>query len=70
MIILVSSRVDVKRQGEFAVAFESRALVVALQRLIEVTRTVLGGIALCFLLDALALACHKDLVLACFVFFA
>jgi len=56
--------IDVEGERELSVPLESSALLIALQCLISIAFYQLRGIAPRFLLDTLAFARDKDLVLA------
>ena len=63
-------RVNVQRECELAVAFQTCTLLVALERLFQVSFSCFGRVALCLLLDPLAFARDEDFVLAGLLFLA
>ena len=68
VVIFVGFRVNVESEGEFAVALETSAFVVALERFGLVSFIGLCGPAFGFLLDALAVTSNINLVLTGLIF--
>lgn len=69
MVVLVLW-VDVQSQRQFVVTLQSRALVVTLEYLFQIPFSTFGSIAFSFLLNPLAFAGDKDLVLTGLVLLA
>jgi hypothetical protein len=70
MVVLMRGRVNVQCQCQFAVPLQTCTLLVTFKGLLEVAISILRCITFGFLLDTLALASNKDLMLAWLIFFA
>jgi len=70
MVVIMGCSINIEGQSQFAISLQACTLIVAFQRLLEIALATLGRIASRLLLDTLALASNKDLMLARLVLFA
>ncbi len=70
MVIFMRLRIDIERNGEFAIPFKTCTLIVTFERLLAIAIAGLRSVAFQFLLQMLAIASNEQLVRTWFLLFA